>query len=117
LDSFAGDTQENFGHTAAMVRMGRRAAGDHADKVAGRDGVGGRTAQPFAGILTFDAAFGQRQAAGPHAAIFTAGTLRADIALLHVFRPIEHRIDAQPTLILYQCRISHLSIPCIPLFD
>jgi hypothetical protein len=64
-------------------------------KVSGRNGVGGGAAQAFAGVLALDAAFGQRQAAGSHAAVFTAGALAADVTGFHGDGPVEHRIDAQ----------------------
>jgi hypothetical protein len=67
-----------------MVGVRRRAAGDHADEVTGRDGVGRGAAKALAGVFAFDAAFGQGQAAGAHGAVFTAGALDTDIALLHV---------------------------------
>jgi hypothetical protein len=75
--------------------MGRRATRDHADKIAGGNRVGGRSAQALSQILALDTALGQGQAARTHTTIFTAGSLGADIALLHVFSSIEHRINSQ----------------------
>ena len=66
---------KHFRHAAAVVGMGGGPAGDHADKVTGGNGVGRGTAKAFAVIFAFDAAFGQRQAAGAHGAVFTADAL------------------------------------------
>jgi hypothetical protein len=55
--------------------VGGRAAGDHADEVTGRNGVGRGAAQALAGVFAFDAALGQGQAAGAHGAVFTADAL------------------------------------------
>ena len=74
--------------------MGRRTTGDHTDEVARRYGIGGCATQPFAGILAPDAALGQRQPAGPHAAVFAANPLYADIAGFHADGQVEYRIDA-----------------------
>jgi hypothetical protein len=47
--------------------MGCRAAGDHADEVTGRNGVGGGTAKTLAGILALDSALGSGRRQGPMA--------------------------------------------------
>jgi hypothetical protein len=92
---FAGGGQEDLGHTAAMVGVRGRAAGDHADEVTGRDGVGRGAAKALAGVFAFDAALGQGQAAGAHGAVFTADALDADGAGFHLGGTVEDRIDAQ----------------------
>ena len=67
-----------------MIGVGSRTAGNHADKVAGGNGVGGGAAQAFACIFTFNPALGKRQAAGPHGAVFTADALDADVTGFHL---------------------------------
>jgi hypothetical protein len=81
---FASRAQEYLGHAAAVVGVGGCAAGDHADEVAGRDGVGRGAAKALAGVFTLDAALGQGQAAGAHGAVFTTDALETDRAGFHL---------------------------------
>ena len=76
-----------------MVGMGGSPTRNHADEIARRNGVGGRAAQAFPFVFSLYAALGQRQAAGSHAAVFTANALGSDIAGLHVDRPIKYRFN------------------------
>ena len=78
-----------------MVGVRRGAAGDHADEVTGRNGVGRGAAQALAGVFAFDAALGQGQAAGTHGAVFTADALHADGAGFHLDSTVKDRIDTQ----------------------
>jgi hypothetical protein len=75
--------------------VGRRAAGDHADEVTGRNGVGRGAAKALAGVFAFDAALGQGQAAGAHGAVFTADALDADGAGFHLDGTVEDRFNFQ----------------------
>ena len=92
---FVGHGHENFRHRTTVIGMGRGAGCDLARKVARSNGVGRRTAQSLAIVLAFDAAFGQRQAAGAHGAIFTAGPLDSDVAGFHFRSPIENGLHSQ----------------------
>ena len=47
-----GGHQQRVGHVAAMVRVGRRAGGNHAGQVTGRDHVGGGPTDPLGRALT-----------------------------------------------------------------
>ena len=78
-----------------MIRVCCRAGCHHAGKVSSSNGIGGGTAQTFAGVFPLDAALGQGQAAGAHGAVFTADTLNADGAGFHLFGAVKNSVNTQ----------------------
>jgi hypothetical protein len=63
-----GGQQQGVGQVAAVIGMGRRAAGDHANQIAGHDDVGRGPADSPLGPLIFEGA----DAAGAHVAVAAA---------------------------------------------
>ena len=51
------------GDAAAVIRVSCRSSSDHTGKVTGTNSIGGRTTESLPGVLAFNTAFGQRQAA------------------------------------------------------
>jgi hypothetical protein len=75
--------------------MCSRSGSDHAGKIAGRNRVGGCTAQTFALVFAFDPALGKRQATGAHRTVLATRSLNPDVTGFHGNRPIKDGVNSQ----------------------
>ncbi len=91
------DGHQEFRNGTSVVGVGRRTGGDHPDKIAGGDGLGGGSADAAALAFLFRGfgrfSLGQRYAAWTHRADFAATSHFADRTGFHCRRAVKRQAN------------------------